>query len=368
MIFDKIIIIFIVTALVTLWIMLRIFWRWLAKLLFNKETPAIKGFDDQPASKKPLILGCSAVAWLMVLTVIGIPIANRALIRGEDYNPTWSPDGKQIAFISARNGNQEIYIMNADGSAITRITDSPLDESDPDWSPDGTKIVFVYGTRIEKYQQIYWMYPDGSKQIRITTDNPAMYSSPDWSPDGTKIAFFGFLGNSEHIYMTNADGTELYILADNPAWEDSLDWSPDGTKIAFDMPFIYTNGYHGTEVGFINTDGSGITQLTYNSAWSTNPAWSPDGTQIAFALGTIRGLRHIYIMNSDATEQFLLPVPGNLIGDDSAWSPDGKRIAFTCYGKDFLDFFGLSLRDFGLYRREVCTINIDGTDFRQLTR
>jgi Tol biopolymer transport system component len=140
----------------------------------------------------------------------------------------WSPDGKRIAFASARDGNLEIYVMNSDGSEQKNLTNNPSIDEDPHWSPDGRKIAFV--SHRDGKPEICIMNADGSEQ-KILTD--ALYTFyRHWSPDGKKIAFVSwrrsiripFLSdgnNKADIYMANADGSEKKRLTDT-----GMDWDP----------------------------------------------------------------------------------------------------------------------------------------------
>jgi dipeptidyl aminopeptidase/acylaminoacyl peptidase len=128
--------------------------------------------------------------------------------------------GTKIAFNSYRDGNgAEIYVMNADGTGQTRLTNNNAQvDSYPDWSPDGTKIAF-YTDRDGGNDEIYVMNADGSNPTRLT-NNPDTDAYPDWSPDGTKIAFFS--GND--IYIMNADGSGETNISNNPYTDLDADW------------------------------------------------------------------------------------------------------------------------------------------------
>src|SRR5215218_1087816 len=140
-----------------------------------------------------------------------------------DGYPHWSPDGKKIAFMTSRDGiNYEIYVMNADGTSQTRLTNNADLDAEPSWSPDGTKIAF----RSDRYNhnyQIYVMNADGSEQTNIS-NNTAADIHPDWSPDGTKIAFIS--SRDYQVYVMNADGSEQTNISNNPAVHDNPDWGP----------------------------------------------------------------------------------------------------------------------------------------------
>ena len=147
---------------------------------------------------------------------------------GADVDPAFSADGSKIAFTSSRTGNSEVFVMNADGSGQTNITNSPGSESEPAWSPDGSKIVF---TRFISGVggQIWVMNADGTNQVLLAGQRSYCggNSSPAWSPDGARIAFFSVRACSLHTFVMNADGSGQTNLGEgqNPAW------SPDGTRL-----------------------------------------------------------------------------------------------------------------------------------------
>jgi Tol biopolymer transport system component len=183
----------------------------------------------------------------------------------DNVNPAWSPDGTKIAFTSDRDGNRNIFVMNADGSGQTRLTDNSASDDEPAWSPDGTKIAFTSDR--DGNRNIFVMNADGSGQTRLT-DNSASDDEPAWSPDGTKIAFT-IVGN---IFIMNADGSGQTRLTDG-ASDDKPAWSPDGTKIAF-TSFRDNDESDDNAIFVINAnDGSGVTRLTNIDAGYRNLDW-----------------------------------------------------------------------------------------------
>ena len=223
--------------------------------------------------------------------------------------PVWSPSGAEIAFESDRDGNDEIYVMNTDGTGQTNLTDNSATDGVPTWSPDGAKIAFESDR--DGNREIYVMNADGTGQTNLTS-NPATDGVPAWSPDGSKITFFSYRDGNPEIYVMNADGTDQTRLTDNPALDRDPVWSPDGSQIAF-WSFQSANW----EIYVMNADGTGQTNLTNTPGWDGDYTWSPDGSQIAFVSERDDNLE-IYVINADGTGQ--ANITSNLADDDQpAW-------------------------------------------------
>jgi len=195
--------------------------------------------------------------------------SNPTLINYGGYQPSWSPDGKRIAFTTTGEfGTPEIFLMNADGSNPTRLTDDVgvWDDFDPAWSPDGTRI--AYDVRIcdetngvcELHLNV--MNPDGKGKEWVGEGG-----EPAWSPDGTKIAFSGQDGG---ISVMSVDvWNDVHVIA--PGMWAKVAWSPDGTKIVFD----HAECPDCQDIGVMNEDGSGLVWLTHGPGRDFSPAWRP---------------------------------------------------------------------------------------------
>src|SRR5206468_4019604 len=122
-----------------------------------------------------------------------------------DADPSFSPDGKQVVFVSLRDGNAEIYLMNSDGTDVRRLTNDPAWDSHPIFSPDGTQISFD-SDRDNESSDIYLMRNDGS-DVRRLVDWKTNENAEDgcWSPDGTKIAFTSDRDGNDDIYVISAE-------------------------------------------------------------------------------------------------------------------------------------------------------------------
>jgi Tol biopolymer transport system component len=225
--------------------------------------------------------------------------------------PVWSPNGAQIAYqrYADDRSTPEIFVMSSNGKGQVNLTNSPGDDWSPAWSPDGTKIAF-YSQRSEG-RSLYLMNPDGSALTKIPgTEGGA---SPDWSPDGTRIVYRQELPGNDEIFIINADGTNPINLTNHPANDNSPDWAPDGKNILFES--IRDGNY---ELYTVNADGSSLRQLTNSPLDDQHARWSPDGTAVLF---THHG--ELYFMNPDGSNLRPLgvdPVSG-LFAD---WGPCEK--------------------------------------------
>ena len=176
------------------------------------------------------------------------------------------PKSSKIAFVSVRDGNFEIYVMNTDGSSPKRLTNNPYNDESPSWSPDESKIAFM--SNRDDNHEIYVMNSDGSNQINLT-NNPAWEDAPSWSPDGNRIAFESKRDGNFEIYVMNTDGSSPKRLTNNPGEDRSPSWSPSGDKITFGS--IRDNSW---EIYIMNSDGDNQINLTNTRNGNLSPSWS----------------------------------------------------------------------------------------------
>ena len=175
--------------------------------------------------------------------------------------PTLRANGK-IAFTSDRDGNREIYLMNADGSNPHAITFK--DDIDPTWSPDGSMIAFASNRSGQR--QLYVANANG-KRVERVTDLRDMGGRSSWSPDGKKLVFYRGPAGDRDIYVINIDGSGLDGLTNGG---DNLgpSWSPDGQWIAFTS---FRDGNN--EIYVMRADGSRETRLTNTFISDWQPRW-----------------------------------------------------------------------------------------------
>ena len=155
-------------------------------------------------------------------------------VRHEDHamEPSWSPDGGEIAFVSSRHGNNEIYVIGADGQGLKRVTRDLAPKYRPAWSPDGERI--AYYSWHERFDHIYVVDTDGKNRTRLT-HNQEHHSEPAWSPDGRTIAYVtskdDFRTNPT-IHLMTADGKYLKQISDV---HDTHDFQPDFNPVGLSV-------------------------------------------------------------------------------------------------------------------------------------
>jgi WD40 repeat protein len=216
--------------------------------------------------------------------------------------PTWSPDGSQIAFMSTRSGNPDIYVMDADGSNLRQLTDHPANDIWPEWSPDGTRIAFP--SRRDGNFELYVVNADGTGLQRLT-NTPGHEDFPAWSPDGTQLLFSRSEGDDGTFVMTVPSGTDAGGAEPGSGNERRLldfrvlepAWSPDGTRIAFGSDHEGFRAIYVMDVAdaLTGTDAANLRKLSNTRAGENCPSWSPDGTRITFASWR-DGNGEIYVM------------------------------------------------------------------------
>ncbi|MEJ7892119.1 MAG: thrombospondin type 3 repeat-containing protein, partial [Solirubrobacteraceae bacterium] len=229
----------------------------------------------------------------------------------DDFEPAYSPDGRKIAFVSERDGNPEIYVMNADSSGTpTRLTNNPADagmesgiaDSQPTFSPDGKKIAYVSGNDI-------WVMSaaDGTGKTNLTKA-AALAADPQerdpaFSPDGKQIAYERDLG----IYLMNADGTGATRITKNQRQTFDPSFSPDGKKLALSAisERIDRLGRYNRDIVTMSLapenlalGSPALVVLDSNTYDDVDPAFSPAGTKIAFATNRSGNDYEIYTISS----------------------------------------------------------------------
>ena len=183
------------------------------------------------------------------------------------YAPVVSPDGQRMAFTAAGETGQHIWVMNMDGSGLTKLTDTSSFNVDATWSPDGSKIAF--SSLQGGASAHYIMNADGSDARKIDADVAQIGGRSDWSPDGNWIAFYAGPQRSSQIYLTSVSGNVVYQLT-NRGSNLAPSFSPDGNWIVFTS---YRNGEGDGEIYIMRLDGTDVRRLTTNDYTDWQPRW-----------------------------------------------------------------------------------------------
>jgi|LSQX01.2.fsa_nt_gb hypothetical protein len=194
-----------------------------------------------------------------------------------DSDPTWSPDGLRLAYVSYHDGNAEICVIDLEDRSIRRLTSNNVTDTSPSWSPDGTAIAFA--SDLAGSRELYVMDGNGDDLKRLTY-LASNVEGPSWSPDGRRMAFSSSRDGKNELYVIDANGENLQKLGGIGNSSSSPVWSPDGQTIAFVGSDPYRNIYTmDVETGDIRK----ISQGRSYSEESWSPSWSPDGTGLLFS-------------------------------------------------------------------------------------
>jgi TolB protein len=257
----------------------------------------------------------------------------------------------KIAFVSDREGNPEIYMMDYDGANQTRLTFNKVNDISPAWSPDGKMIASTSYQNLTAGLYIQLIYEARKIPVSLKGGN----FSPAWSPDGKKLAFNSTRdqdGNSE-IYVADIDEDSLKRgsfrikrLTFNPGSDVAPSWSPTGRQLVFvsdrgGTPQVYT----------MDAEGSNVQRVSFGgSTHCDSPAWSPAGDRIVY-IARVENIFDLYILNL-RTQQISKLTESNARNESPSWSSDGRHIVFTSNMKGGLQLF---------------SIDYNGSNLRQLT-
>lgn len=289
--------------------------------------------------------------------LVGLALVALAACEGDnsdDGGPVTPPPGR-IAFTSDRDGNEEIYLMNADGTEQTNLTRNPAWDNDPWWSPDGSEIAFA-STR-DGQVDLYVMSVE-TGEVRRLTNTPEVDGGLRWSPDGSRVALYSFASQRDGLLWVadpeirnpfpvlasiHPAGPEVQCAGGFPGG-----WFLDGQRILFRGSYA---AEHALQICSVNADGTDIRVIfSEPETESFSPSLSPDGERIAF-VSNRDGNYEIYVMDADGKNlQRVTRDSGTDI--DPVWSPDGQWLAFA------------SDRDGDF---EIYIVQVDGSGLRQLT-
>lgn len=234
-----------------------------------------------------------------------------------------APDMQSRAVANPKTS--EIALMNPDGSGVMRLR---VFGSDPMLSPDGSKIVYC-SQRETIYSQIYVMNADGTAPKRLTDSKSGDACGPAWSRDGKRIAYYAFAqtqpSRNPEIWVMDADGSNPKKLTDHGM---DPSWSPDGRQMVFAS---HRDGIF--QIYAMNSDGSNVRRLTKHNAEDSNPAWAPDGGSIVYISATGDDRRGLFLMGPDGSDPHGLAHSKHQDFCFPSWSPDGRTIVFSALNR-----------------------------------
>ena len=271
--------------------------------------------------------------------------------------PSVSRDGKYIAYSAARNGEWEIYVMNADGTGERRLTNfhetNFVSLGPPTWL-DGSILIW---RRVGDTTRVSVIGLDAREQsTRVVVPYDAIQLRP--SPDGRRLVFLHGGGRTPRLAVSNIDGTGLRELSDGRRPITNPDWSPDGSRLVF---ITVDSASHG-QVGIVSADGTNdrlLSRLDPAGGIPFWPAWSPDGNRIAFQAGRYNRSKidestsTLWILDvANGTAARVAPHTSVWLDETPSWLPDAKHLAFQSNRTGVM---------------QVWLMNLDGTVARQLT-
>ncbi len=251
----------------------------------------------------------------------------------------------RIVFVSNRDGNDEIYMMDYDGAGQTRITFNKIKDYMPAWSPDQRSI--VYTSYKKGNADLYLRNIYEGTEVLIASKGTNF--SGTFSPDGKKVAFCSSMteeGNAEIYVYSLADG-KTKRLTYNSATETAPSWSPTGREIAFTTDRL---GNGSPQIYIMDAEGTNVRKVSFGGNYHDAPAWSPAGDRIAF-VSRVENLFDLYVL-SLRTNQIGKLTESNARNETPTWSPDGRHIVFSSNLSGSI---------------QVYSIDYDGANLKRLT-
>jgi TolB protein len=273
------------------------------------------------------------VAWL------GRRIADELLLR---FTGRQGVSATQIAFVSDRSGAREVYLMEANGSGKTLVTNNGSINLFPSWAPDGKGL--LYTSYRNGSPDLFFLSRGASGSKTVVERSEPKYRGV-YSPKGDQIALVMAKGGDTDIFLADRKGRKVRHLTENPAIDVSPTWSPDGKQLAF------VSDRSGSPQIYVHDLKSGQTRrLTFRGSYNATPAWSPSGEWIVFAARTGTNF-DLYLISPESGYTTPLVVHPRA-DEEPTWSPDGRKVAFVSSRRG---------------AKEIYTVDLDGANLRRLT-
>jgi len=242
----------------------------------------------------------------------------------------------EIAFISDRSGEKELYVMDADGGNVRQATRNRTINEFPSWGPDGDTL--LYTSYRERIPGLFVLARAGRSPGRIFRNlrpgDPQYRGVID--PSGRRVAVVISVDGSTKIFVANRDGSGLRQLTRGGALEVSPSWSPDGSRIAF-----ISDRSGAPQVYVMDAGGGNVERVSFHGGYNTGASWSPDGRWIAYE-SRVGGSYDIWIVDPETRQA--VPVVQHGGNDVSpSWSPDGRKLVFSSNRRGRYDLYAVDV-------------------------
>lgn len=252
----------------------------------------------------------------------------------------------KIAFISDRDGNDEVYMMDYDGAGQTRLTFNKVTDYSPSWSSDASRLAYTSYQQLTAGLYILDVYEGKRTPVSLRGGN----YSPSWSPDGRKLAFASTMDGNMEIYTAEIEAGPTRVgrirrLTFNQGIDTAPSWSPNGREI------VFTSDRGGTpQIYICDAEGSNVRRVSFGASYHDSPSWSPSGDRIVY-VARVDNVFDLYVY-SIRNQSVAKLTESNARNESPSWSPDGRHIVFTS------NMRGGS---------QIWTIDVDGANLRPLT-
>ena len=252
--------------------------------------------------------------------------------------------GTEIAFISDRTGDREIYVMSADGRDQRPATKSRTLKMFPEWTQDGRAVLYTNYDGTQPAFSITSRAPDITPGPILRSMLPGLPKYRGrFDPTGDVLAMVSSVDGAAEIYRVKRRGSEPKRLTNHPSIDISPSWSPDGRELVF-----CSDRSGSPQLYLMDRDGGNLRRLTYTGAYNTAPVWSPDGRWIAYET-RVRGQFDIWLI--DPSGQINFPIVQHPRSDEApSWSPDGRKIAFSSARRGRFDLYAMDWNGENLQR------------------
>lgn len=237
-----------------------------------------------------------------------------------DGQPSWSPDGSSISFVSNRSGAWQVWVRSVETGQDRQVTSEPAPVGGPSWTPDGLELLYYSGDSLG--YAIFGIDTITGRRRTVLDDDDFDYFRPVWSNDGSTLLFDRAVSGNHDVAVMDIRTGVTTPLAPHDAYDSDARWSPGDSLIVFHSDREGNETYD-TRIYVMRRDGSDLRRVSPERRTAMYPAWCPDGDWVAFSMDG-----DLYRVRVSTGETVRMT---SMEGTESspAWSPDGSRIVFA---------------------------------------